>query len=461
MHVLLLNLPWSEKGCLGVRAGSRWPFKSLPNVHGELDYIPFPFFLAYATSFLKKNGKTAQLIDAIAEGINIEELKKRMHSFSPDVVVIEISTPSSVYDFRMIENIRKDFCNCKIVVCGPHATVFPKQILEQQPAIDYILMGEYEYILFDLVLRLETKSHLNDLLGVAYRYKKEITINAMRMSVSNLDDFPWPEREDVPIYRYRDGFAGLPSPQVQILASRGCLYQCTFCMWPQTMYKEHRHRKRDYVDVVAEMKYLIETYHFKAVYFDDDLFNADKMYISNICAEIKRKGIRVPWAIMGRADIMDEKILTILADAGLYAIKYGIESVDEKVLSSCKKKMNIDRVRQMILMTRKLGVKVHLTFCLGLPGETKDTFQKTIQFIEEVVPDSLQFSFAIPFPGTEYFEYADKNKLVISKDWSDYDGNQECVIRTHDLNREELVRMKDFLHDKFDEAWFFANQRRN
>jgi radical SAM superfamily enzyme YgiQ (UPF0313 family) len=294
----------------------------------------------------------------------------------------------------------------------------------------------------DLVNNLENNSSLSSIRGLAYRQDSQIKINALRQTTDNLDDLPWPERQDVPIYKYNDGFAGLPVPNVQMWSSRGCPFKCIFCLWPQTLYREHKYRKRNTIDVVDEMEFLVKKFHFKAVYFDDDVFNIDRNHVLAICDEIIKRRIGLPWAVMARADLMDEELLDKLAGAGLYAIKYGIESADENILKFCKKDMDLDRACQMIEYTKKLGIKTHLTFCLGFPQETKQTIDKTVNFIQKVNPYSFQFSFATPFPGTEFFGYMQENDLLLSSDWSDYDANYKCIAKTHDLSGKYLEGIK-------------------
>lgn len=447
MKTILLNLPWKENGRFGVRAGSRWPFTSLPEKDGYINYIPFPFFLAYATALLKKAGKDAKLIDAIAERFDEQKVIEEVKSFNPDFIAVETSTPSFKNDLKIICNIHNNFPNCKIAICGSHASVFPEQILSEYNFIDYVLIGEYEFILLELTNCLENNLGLESILGLAYRENDEIRINNLRPAIDNLDILPWPEREDIPIYNYNDGFAGLPIPNVQMLASRGCPFQCTFCLWPQTIYREHKYRKRNPEDVVEEMEWLINNFDFKAVYFDDDVFNIDRNYVLSICREIKKRKIKIYWAVMARADLMDKELLEFMHETGLYAIKYGIESADQNLLNFCKKNMDLNKVYQIIKITKNLGIKVHLTFCLGLPGETRQTIQETIGFIEVTHPDSLQFSFAVPFPGTEYFGYLEKENYTLSKDWSDYDGNYKCIIKTNELNNVDLETIRnDFCH---------------
>ncbi len=447
MHVLLLNLPWSENGRLGVRAGSRWPFTSPPEEDGRIHYIPFPFFLAYATSLLKKEDKQARLIDSIAEGTNEDELIKQIKIFNPELLVIETSTPSFRNDLRVISNICLNNPEASIALCGPHASVFPAEILKEQKLIKYVLIGEYEYTLLELVNSLENKLNLDSVPGLAYHNGSAVKINSPRRTINDLDILPWPDREDVPIYAFNDAFAGLPVPNVQMLASRGCPFQCTYCLWPQTVYREHRYRPRAPEKVADEMEYLVGHFNFKAVYFDDDTFNIDKEHVLDICDQITKRKIKIPWAIMARADLMDAETLERMSLAGLYAVKYGIESAGREVLENCKKDMDLEKVKDVILLTKKMGIKVHLAFCIGLAGETRESIRETLRFIEDTKPDSLQFSIAVPFPGTEYFDYLKSKGWLISEDWSDYDGNYKCVLKTKELEAKELERISIALNN--------------
>lgn len=250
MKTLLLNLPWRQNNRLGVRAGSRWPFTSLPEKDGKIHYIPFPFFLAYATALLKKKGCAAKLIDAIAEGIDEETVLEKVENYAPDILVIETATPSFRNDIKIAEKLYKAVPGRAIVLCGPHAGVFAEEMLTQYPCIDFIIRGEYEYALLELVRCQKARADLSVIDGLVWKNKEKIVVNKPRPTIADLDSLPWPEREDVPLYKYNDGFAGLPSPNVQMWASRGCPYSCSFCLWPQTMYYERRYRKRDPRDVV-------------------------------------------------------------------------------------------------------------------------------------------------------------------------------------------------------------------
>lgn len=445
MRIILLNLPWRQDNRWGVRAGSRWPFTSEPEEGNYIKYIPFPFFLAYAASLLKSKNNDLKLIDAIAQGLDEQKVIDEVSAYQPELVVIETSTPSFDNDIELARRIKIGIPKSSIILCGTQATTCAKDILSRYNFIDYVLMGEYEYTLLELVNSLSGQENLKSILGLAFRNNQVTVVNRPRPTIKNLDQLPWPLREEASIYKYNDGFAGLPVPNVQMYSSRGCPFHCIFCLWPQVLYGEHKYRKRNPVNVVEEMAWLINKFNFKAVYFDDDVFNIDKGHVIGICKEMVRKGIKVPWAVMARADLMSEEILTMMSDAGLYAVKYGVESANSKVLRLCKKNLNIAKAEKMIRYTKGLGVKVHLTFCLGLPGETRQSIQDTVDFISGIRPDSLQFSLATPFPGTDYYKYLKKNGICLSGKLADYDGNNKYAGGLQEFIGLDLERLKDDL----------------
>ena len=443
MRVLLVNLPWRVEGRSGVRAGSRWPFTAVPEHGGVLRYIPFPFFLAYTTSLLKSRSHDARLLDAVAEGLDETQTKEAIRAFDAGLLVIETSTPSFDNDIRIAGAIAAGQPRTKIVLCGPHPSVFAGQILEEYGFIYGVAVGEYEYTLAELARHLDRGLDISRIAGLAFRRGRRSVVNHRRQTIRDLDALPWPEREDVPLERYNDGFCSLPVPNVQMLSSRGCIFKCSFCLWPQALYGESRHRRRSPEKVVQEMKYLLERYDFKAVYFDDDTFNVDREHVRGICRQIKLRNITIPWAVMARADLFDRQTLEEMARAGLYAVKYGVESASPVIQRACGKSLNMKKTREVIGLTKQLGIKVHLTFCVGLPGETRQTLQETADFINACGPDGLQVSFATPFPGTRYHAYALRKKWLLSGNRADYDGNRTCIVRTRHLQSTDLMAFRD------------------
>ncbi|MCX5701653.1 MAG: radical SAM protein, partial [Candidatus Omnitrophica bacterium] len=296
----------------------------------------------------------------------------------------------------------------------------------------------YEYTLLNLVRNLSRHKGLADINGLIYREGYDIKVNPPAALI-NLDALPWPLREELPMHQYLDTPGRIPQPSVQMLASRGCPFGCNFCLWPQVMYHGRKYRFRDVIDTVDEMEYLVTRMGFKSVYFDDDTFNVGKGRMLRLCQEIRNRGLeRIPWAIMARADLMDEEILTQMKRSGLAAVKYGVESATQKLVNKCGKDMDLKKVEKMILFTKALDLRTHLTFTFGLPGETKSTINRTIDYARKLKPFSVQFSITTPFPGTAYFNDLDKRGLVINKNWDDYDGNFKSVIKLDYVSSKDL-----------------------
>lgn len=444
MRVLFANAPWRKGSLYGVRAGSRWPFMIRLEPGQKIPgYMPFPFFMAYAAALLEKNGFEVMVIDALAEGLDDAEFTKRVSVFHPDFTVIETSTPSINNDIAWLNRLKEAVPDSSFAFAGPHASTFSVELLEKHSNLDFVLHGEYEYIALEIARAMSSKKNYAGVPGISYRENGAAKKNPSMALHMNLDEMPWPARRFLPMKNYNDTFAGLPSPNVQIWASRGCPFQCIFCNWPQSMYGGHSYRVRDFNDVISEIEWLIKEYGFKAFYFDDDTFNIGKERIISLSKEIAKRGLKIPWAVMARADTTDLEVLQAMKDAGLYAIKFGVESGDQAILDASGKKLDLKAVLESTAQAKALGIKVHLTFTFGLPGETEESIKKTIAFAKKVDPDSVQFSIVTPYPGTPYFEQLKAKNLITTFDWDRYDGANSAVIRTEALSEKDLVRWFD------------------
>ncbi len=435
MKVFLGNAPWKKQGFYGVRAGSRWP-------HFEVEtnrYMPFPFQLAYAASFLEQEKFEVLLVDAIAEDIDSNAFVDRIEKFTPDVVVLEVSTPSFNVDLKIAQEIKKQVSfPIQLVFCGPHAPMGNLEFLENHDYLDIVLLGEYELTLSSLVQALADNRPLSEVPGLLYRDRSAKIISSGNAEIAkDVDLFPWPARHFLPMDKYFDNPGNIPEPALQMWASRGCPYSCSYCIWPQLL-GGNRYRPRQPSKILDEIEHVFSQYGHKSVYFDDDTFNIGKARMLEFCQEKKNRGLDFPWAIMARADLMDREILETMAGCGLKAVKYGIESADPGLLESVGKGMDLDLAIKNVELTKSLGIKVHLTFMFGIPGETKETVEKTVQLSKKLNPESVQFSIMTPLPGTKiYDELLGCGHLKVT-DWEKMDGYFSSVVRTEQMSSEEL-----------------------
>jgi radical SAM superfamily enzyme YgiQ (UPF0313 family) len=452
MKVFLANAPWRKPGFYGVRAGSRWP-------HFEkkgCSYMPFPFFLAYSAELLRKAGFNPALVDAIAEGLDEDAFFARMEAFAPEVIFFEISTASLNTDLRILERTRALLGDTvRIVLGGAHFGMSEPDFLTRHIQADYVLTGEYEFNLLHLLTHLRESRVPDDVAGLIFRRADgSIAANPAGKLQEDLDAFPWPARDLLPLERYCDRPGDIPAPSLQIIASRGCPFGCIFCAWPQLMYGGNSYRTRSPKDVVDEIEDCVKRYGFKSFYFDDDTFNIGKKRVLALAREIKDRGLNLPWAIMARADQMDREILGALKDAGLTALKYGVESGSQALLDQACKGLDLEKVTRTVRDTRELGISYHLTFMFGLPGETLETARQTIETALALDPDSLQFSIATPFPGSRFHKHLLEKGHLLSTNYDDYDGYHNSVVRTEALTAEDLIRLRS----EAEQAW--AEHRR-
>jgi radical SAM superfamily enzyme YgiQ (UPF0313 family) len=357
-----------------------------------------------------------------------------------DYLIAETSVPSFYDDLKMLEKIYKE--GISTILCGPNALIYQPRFLKEHRFVDFVLYGEYEFSLLELIQSLQENRDLSKVKGLIYRKGKEIVKNPKRPPF-DINLLPWPHRESLPMDKYWDLPGNIPYPSVQMVASRGCPFGCSFCLWPQVLYQGNHYRTRNIKDAVDEMEFLIKEKGFKSIYWDDDTFNIGKDRILKFCNEIKRRDLQnVPWAIMARPDLMDEEILVAMKSAGLWAVKYGVESCLQPLVDSSQKNMNLKKSFQMIKLTKDLGIRLHLTFCFGFLGETEETIQKTIDYGLSLEPDSVQFSILTPFPGTKLFEELDNQGMILTQDWSKYDGHYNCVFKPDYLKAADLVEAK-------------------
>jgi radical SAM superfamily enzyme YgiQ (UPF0313 family) len=376
------------------------------------------------------------LVDAIGERITEEEYFARMKTFAPDFVVHEVATASIQTDLRQAKKVKEILPRCKLMFAGPHRPLGDPKWLDEHPLVDFGTEGEYEFTILQTAQRLHASKE--GIGGLVYRDASGKAISNGRAPLVDLTSLPWPAREYLPMNNYWDNWGGLPEPCLQIHGSRGCPFTCNFCQWPQLMYGGNKYRVRTAKDIVDEIVHCRDTYGSKSFYFDDDTFNIGKKRMLEICDELIRRKLKMPWSAMSRADTCDIGTLQRMRDSGMLAIKYGLESGDQKILDDCGKKLDLKVAIENIKETKRLGIICHLTISFGLPGETHETIQKTMKLLDDLDPDSVQFSISTPYPGSELYDQLLAKGHLLSSDFDEYDGMNTAVIRTDALTAEEI-----------------------
>ena len=266
--------------------------------------------------------------------------------------------------------------------------------------------------------------------------KGKAVANESMPPIDDLDSLPLPDREDFRISDYQQAFY-YGKKTALVITSRGCPYGCTFCLWPTTLFSR-KFRMRSAKKVVDEIEQLIEKEQVDEIFFDDDTFTINNKRVMDICDEIIRRGLKIPWCCMGRVDNVSEEMLRLMKSAGCYQIFYGFESGSEEILRACRKGITKDQIRNAVKLTKKVGLSVCGSFIFGLPPETRQTAKETLGFAKELGANYVQFVLAAPFPGTDFYEEAKRKNLLQIDSWEDLDGTKGPIVRTEALSRQDL-----------------------
>ncbi|MBL8111393.1 MAG: hypothetical protein JNK60_00790 [Acidobacteria bacterium] len=449
MKVALVNPPWLRPGHYGVRAGSRWP-------HFEANgtgYMPYPFYLGYSASLLENAGFEVCLLDGCATMESDASFLAKVQRFAPDIVIQENATASIDVDLRWAETFARE-TGARVLMTGHHVG-FMTGSFAKYPFLHALAGGEWEYTVLEYAERLREGKALDGTLGLVHRAKDGSTIvETRRPNIPNLDDLPFPHRATLDMSLYADNPMDQPTPSAQLLGSRGCPFKCDFCVWPQVVYEDNKYRTRSGKNMADEIEQLFrkDPFPYTSYYFDDDTFNIGDKRLAGLADELIARGLHtIPWSAMCRADTLKKPTLEKLAQAGLAAVKYGVESGNQGIVNGIQKNLDLGKLRDMMAFTHSLGIRTHLTFSFGHIGETPATMQETLDLALELDPYSVQFSIATPFPGTRFYDYAARNDLLKTLDYSAYDGMSRGVVRTETLSAEELEQFMCHAHDVWEQ----------
>lgn len=436
MRVLIINPPWEGKG-YGTRSQNR-----IIKQRGD-KYLQYPLFLAYSAAQLKADGHEVFFIDSVIHEISQKETDKEITKINPDVIFMETTTPSIEYDYKSINHM-KNVSGAVMIAAGPHVTYFSEESLERCSGLDIIIKREFDTKIANV---LENFSDLSAVKGIAFRNKNEILDTGEGRLCDDLDSLPFPDRDNVPYDWYLEAWYSR-KPFINIMTSRGCPYQCTFCLWPNAMYG-HKQRMRSIDNVIDELKYVIDRYGVKEINIDDDTFTTNKERVIEFCHRLRDHNIKLIWTCNGRVDHIDGEMLKEMKASGCKLIRYGIESGSPEVLKKIRKGITVDQVERAIILTKRNGIQTLGGFMFGFPWDSRETIQETINLAKRISPDMVQFSIPMPYPGTELYEQVKDMNLIIAEEWNEWDMTCGPVAQIEDINRQELTSILSAVYKEF------------
>lgn len=416
--------------------------------------------LAQMASLLHPTYKV-KIVDANAERMGWEEFSVLLNKYQPKYYMTQVTAPTLEND--MYGCFLAKSRGATTIAFGTHVTPIPRESMRPYPNLDFVLVGEPDLTIRDLLDHLEGKieqrhENINNLFlehdpsyepaidedgkvdmhgikGLAWRQADEIVVNFPRPFIKDLDDLPIPMHELLPLQNYR--MPMIKGPFTFIVTSRGCPAGCTYCI--KHVSYQFTARLRSPALIMEELwglkKLGINNIHMYA-----DLFTVNRNQVVELCQHMIAEKINIRWMCNSRVDFVDEEMLQLMGKAGCWLISWGIESGNEQILKHAHKGANPDKAEQALKWAKKAGIKNWGYFIIGLPGETEETIRETIDFSKKLPLDIALFHVAAPYPGTPFFfEVVENGWFRPGTRWEQVDMDKGTVLDYPNLSAERLL----------------------
>ncbi|MFH1225935.1 MAG: radical SAM protein [bacterium] len=452
MKILLINPPRLNE----IRADN-------PSFIDEERGFNPPLGLLYLSGYLREKADwPVEVIDAQAEELAYDAKFKARIPTDDDLVVGITAMTFTMIDVVKTIGLLKEVAGekgikMKIVLGGPHPTIYPKETINL-PGVDYAIIGEGEITFLELCRKISQNEEPLGVKGVVFKQKGEIVNNGWREFVEQLDQLPFPARELVDINKYNSILSG-GKIITTMITSRGCPFQCAFCDRPH-LGKKFRYRSAQ--NVVAEMA-VCQKLGIGEILVYDDTFTVNRQRVIDICEEIKKRSLKIDWDIRARVDTVDEEILKKLKSAGCRRIHFGVEAGTDKILKVLKKGINIEQVKKIFKLCRRLKIKTLAYFMIGSPTETKEDIKASNQLARELKPDFIHATILTPYPATALYYQALEEGIIKNDYWRVFAQNPLAGVETcyweKNFTRQELFDLLEkFYHQFYSRPSYIAKQ---
>jgi radical SAM superfamily enzyme YgiQ (UPF0313 family) len=401
-----------------------------------------------------------EVVDAIAARMGWPEFERLLEEKRPKYYLTQVTAPTLRNDMHGVFVAKS--VGARTMAFGTHVTPLTLETMRPFPALDFVLRGEPEMTLRELLDTLEAKSPsdprvakmlaetslrsqpqdhdqasdspLASILGLAWRDKGEIVINPDRPFVPSLDDLPIPMHELLPLEKQR--MPMIKGPFTFIVTSRGCPAGCTYCI--KHVSYQYGVRLRSPENILAELQRLAEL-GIHNIHMYADLFTVNREQVVGLCELIIKSGLKMRWTCNSRVDYVDEEMLRLMGRAGCWLISWGIESANEQILKHAQKGYRKEQAIRALSWARAAGIKNWGYFIIGLPGETEETIRETIEYSKQLPLDIALFHIAAPYPGTPFFFEVVQNRWFRpGTKWEEVDMDQSTVLDYPGLPAERL-----------------------
>ncbi|MEM0313771.1 MAG: radical SAM protein [Candidatus Bathyarchaeia archaeon] len=423
-----------------------------PICEGGYRHQPYmPIGLAYLAAVLERAGHNVNVLDCAALSMSFQQFKTRIASLKPDIVGITAMTPTVGSALKVASLVKETLPSTLVVLGGVHPTFMDEEILREVAHVDVVVRGEGEQTIVDLVSSFEKRNGFKEVLGVTYREGDSVLRNPERPYIDNLDSLPRPGFKHFPLDKYRVfGRKILP-----VVSSRGCPFQCAFCVTSRVFGRKVRMRSPE--SVVDEIEWLIREFNVDAVTFYDDTFTFSRERVEKICDGLLERGIDVPWDCQTRADCISPELLEKMKKAGCQVITLGIESASQNTLKAVGKGTTLEQNEKAVRMIKEAGISVVASVIIGYPGESIDDVNHTLDFLKKLKPDDAYICIATPYPGTELYRMIKEKGWKMDEDWSKYD-TLTPVFENPQIPAKMLLDVRRKFYDEFYSSTYILRQ---
>ncbi|MBI2662855.1 radical SAM protein [Candidatus Woesearchaeota archaeon] len=418
-----------------------------------------PLGITTLAAYLIENKFNVGIIDPLVEGMSTNNLLNYIEEKKPSIIGFSVLTPTFEKAKDIAREIKKKYPDKIMIIGGHHITIFPKESVTEN-LFDIFVYGEGEITSLELMNFLKTNNydkhkifsetdHLKRINGLIFKENTEIITTSPRELIPDLDMLPFPARHLLKMEEY----IPLPIeykrlPAINMMVSRGCPFNCTYCSTHGTFGYKLRFRSPE--KVIKEIKHIIEKYGAKQISFWDDVLTVNKKWIHQLCDLIIQEKLDIIWNCYAHANTVDDYTLKKMKQAGCFCIWYGIEAGDDFLLKMINKGTTLESIKKAVKLTHDNDIEVRGLFMIGLPGETPELAQKTINFAKELNVDYAQFSITTPHVGTKLYDDAHLYG-TLKKDFSRYTQHEAVFVPFGYKNKEEVEEMcrkayRDFYH---------------
>jgi anaerobic magnesium-protoporphyrin IX monomethyl ester cyclase len=381
-----------------------------------------PLGILYICSHLRKKGFDVEVFDTTFS--SLRDLTRHLQAEPPSVLGVYANLMTRKKALEIVRIARES--GWKTIVGGPEPGAYVREYLES--GADVVVLGEGEVTMEELlpVLRQNSDSELSKVNGIAFLGEQgQVHQTAPRTQITDLDAQPWPARDAIDVMRYvrtwRDAHG---QGSLSFITARGCPYRCRWCSH-QVFGMTHRRRKP--LAVVDEVEWLLSTYHPDMVWIADDVFTIHHGWLRQYAAEMRRRGLHIPFECISRADRLSDEVVDLLAELGCFRVWIGSESGSQRILDSMERGVTVEQVQSAVSACKTRGIQTGMFLMWGYQGEELQDIEQTIEHVKRSDPDIFFTTIAYPIKGTPYYKSV-ADSLVQLKPWNET-SDREVVVQ--------------------------------